>query len=248
MGLVRASSSQGDTTIMASHALDKVIAANEIDLKQFDNKGRFHGFIDAFIAVHAGDGGEEAKGHQNDTIWSCKWALPGTDARVVNCKDGQTVKVSPFLTIPETAKLGVCCHEIGHLIFGWPDFYDIGDSDKAGVGPWCLMGGGSWNGTPEGATPCHPSAWCKVNAKWVTPTAPTANGPASLSANVIKSGSTTALGSVERLWTNGDGTSQEYFLLENRQQTGFDKGLPGNGLLGKSRVIVMIRLPDPNCC
>jgi immune inhibitor A len=34
-----------------------------------------------------------------------------------------------------------------------------------------------------------------------------------------------------RLWTNGDLTGQEYFLIENRQLTGFDKYLPCGGLL-----------------
>ena len=34
-----------------------------------------------------------------------------------------------------------------------------------------------------------------------------------------------------RLWKNGDTTSSEYFLIENRQFSGFDASLPGNGLL-----------------
>jgi immune inhibitor A len=34
-----------------------------------------------------------------------------------------------------------------------------------------------------------------------------------------------------RLWTDGDTNSQEYYLIENRQQTGFDESLPGPGLL-----------------
>ena len=33
-----------------------------------------------------------------------------------------------------------------------------------------------------------------------------------------------------RLWKNG-APGNEYFLVENRQQTGFDVSLPGNGLL-----------------
>ena len=34
-----------------------------------------------------------------------------------------------------------------------------------------------------------------------------------------------------RLWTNGDSNSPEYYLIENRQLTGFDGSLPGPGLL-----------------
>lgn len=36
---------------------------------------------------------------------------------------------------------------------------------------------------------------------------------------------------IHRLWTNGDTNSEEYFLIENRQATGFDQLLPGSGLL-----------------
>lgn len=36
---------------------------------------------------------------------------------------------------------------------------------------------------------------------------------------------------IHRLWTNGDTSSKEYFLIENRQLTGFDGALPGAGLL-----------------
>jgi immune inhibitor A len=38
---------------------------------------------------------------------------------------------------------------------------------------------------------------------------------------------------VHRLWRNGDTTSKEYFLMENREKVGFDGSLPGAGLLGR---------------
>ena len=36
---------------------------------------------------------------------------------------------------------------------------------------------------------------------------------------------------IHRLWKDGDTTSQEYFLVENRQLTGYDVSLPASGLL-----------------
>lgn len=36
---------------------------------------------------------------------------------------------------------------------------------------------------------------------------------------------------IHRLWKNGDSSSKEYFLVENRGITGFDQSLPGSGLL-----------------
>src|SRR5881227_860225 len=38
---------------------------------------------------------------------------------------------------------------------------------------------------------------------------------------------------VHRLWRNGDTTSKEFFLIENRERAGFDGSLPGAGLLGR---------------
>ena len=73
-------------------------------------------------------------------------------------------KIFAYLTIPEDAKIGVCAHELGHLLFGFPDLYDTDDTSE-GIGNWCLMAGGSWNG--GGDVPAHPSAWCKANQGWV---------------------------------------------------------------------------------
>jgi immune inhibitor A len=192
-------------------AQDAVKAADpSVDLQPYDNDG--NGYVDAFIVVHAGEGGEET-GDPGD-IWSHKWVLPEEYTA-----DGG-VKVYAYLTIPENAKLGVAAHELGHLLFGFPDLYDI-DYSSEGIGNWCLMAGGSWNG--GGDTPAHPSAWCKAQQGWV---------------DVVQVGSDTALElpdvktskQVHRLWTDGT-VGQEYFLLENRQQAGYDADLPGAGLL-----------------
>ncbi|HYY12480.1 MAG TPA: M6 family metalloprotease domain-containing protein [Kineosporiaceae bacterium] len=191
-------------------AQDAVKAADpSVDLAPYDNDG--NGYVDAFVVVHAGRGGEET-GDPGD-IWSHKWVLPEEYAA-----DG--AKVYAYLTIPEDAKLGVSAHELGHLLFGFPDLYDI-DYSSEGIGDWCLMAGGSWNG--GGDTPAHPSAWCKAQQGWVDVVPVTAD--ADLELADVKQGR-----SVHRLWTDG-AAGQEYFLLENRQQTGFDAQLPGGGLL-----------------
>jgi immune inhibitor A len=180
-----------------------------VDLKPYDNDG--DGYVDAFVIVHAGRGGEET-GDPGD-IWSHKWVLPEE-------YDADGTKVYGYLTIPEDAKLGVSAHELGHLLFGFPDLYDT-DYTSEGIGDWCLMAGGSWNN--GGDTPAHPSAWCKAQQEWVTVDNVTTD--TSLSLPDVKSSKT-----VQRLWTSGE-VGTEYFLLENRQQTGFDSGLPGAGLL-----------------
>ena len=84
-----------------------------------------------------------------------------------------TTKIYAYLTVPEDARIGVCAHELGHLLFGFPDLYDT-DNTSEGIGNWCLMAGGSWNG--GGDIPAHPSAWCKANQGWVTVQNVTTNG------------------------------------------------------------------------
>jgi immune inhibitor A len=192
-------------------ARDAVIAADpQVDFGPYDNDG--NGFVDAFIVIHAGSGGE-VTGSTND-IWSHKWVLDGGERSV----DG--TKIFAYLTVPEDALIGVCCHELGHLLFGFPDLYDT-DGSSEGIGNWCLMAGGSWGG--NGNTPCHPSAWCKANQGWVTVDNHKTNGL--LSVADVKTSHV-----VHRLWKRG-ASSQEYFLMENRQQTGFDASLPAGGLL-----------------
>ena len=105
-------------------------------------------------------------------------------------------------------------------MFGFPDLYDVDDTSE-GIGNWCLMAGGSWNG--GGDVPAHPSAWCKVQQGWTTVTNVTTNG--TLSISDVKTSR-----NVHRLWKDGAGGS-EYFLLENRQRSGFDQKLPADGLL-----------------
>lgn len=191
-------------------AKDAAMAANPaVNFGLYDNDG--NGFVDAFIVVHAGRGGEQT-GNAGD-IWSHKHVLPAAMSA-----DGK--QIYAYLTVPEDAKLGVCAHELGHLLFGFPDLYDT-DGSSEGIGDWCLMSGGSWNGS--GDIPAHPSAWCKVNQGWVGTTNVTASGTVSLPD--VKTNHT-----VHRLWKNGTGGS-EYFLLENRQRSGYDAQLPGAGLL-----------------
>jgi immune inhibitor A len=191
--------------------MDAAKAANaDVNFSLYDNDK--DGYVDAFVVIHAGRGAEET-GNNND-IWSHKWVFPS----VFNA-DG--THVYAYLTVPEDCKLGVCAHELGHLLFGFPDLYDD-DYTSEGIGEWCLMAGGSWNN--GGLTPAHPCAWCKSDQNWVTTVNLSSNKKAVEIEDVKKSNT------VYRMWKDG-GPGSEYFLMENRLKKNFDKYLPGEGML-----------------
>jgi immune inhibitor A len=211
------SSGTGPVPNAQTMARDAATAALASIDQSLDNDG--NGFVDAFIVIHAGRGGEET--NRKSDIWSHKWTVADGP---VTAADG--TRVYAYLTVPEDARLGVCAHELGHLLFGWPDLYDT-DYSSEGVGNWCLMAGGSWNGrevgAPPGDVPAHPSAWCKAGQGWVNVVAQNQNTQVTVSD--VRTSHT-----IYRLWKDG-AFGSEYFLVENRQRGGFDSALPGSGLL-----------------
>jgi len=206
-----ANNNAGRDKVVREMARDALMAADgTVNFKKYDNDG--DDYVDAFIVVHAGRGAEQT-GSRGD-IWSHKWTLPD---ETVYETDG--TNIFAYLTVPEDARIGVCAHEIGHLIFGWPDLYDT-DYSSNGIGSFCLMAGGSWGG--DGDMPCHPCAWCKSTQGWIDVENQTAAG-------VVKLEDVKTSKRAVRLWTAGKNGS-EYFLIENRQRQGYDNSMPGEGL------------------
>ncbi len=133
------------------------------------------------------------------------------------------------------ATIGIIAHELGHDLT-WPDLYDT-DYSSEGVGDWSIMGGGSWNktlGGYAGNSPAFPDAFLKWYQGWITPTAISGIQPGT----VINQAETNPQAYI--LGTNPGGVNWnfgvasgvgEYFLVENRQLTGYDVGLPGCGLI-----------------
>lgn len=195
---------------------DAVSAADPyVDFADYDRDG--NGFVDAIFVVHAGPGAEETG---NDChIWSHRWVTNG-----YVYADG--VKVYDYSMEPERraggalVDIGVFCHEFGHVL-GLPDLYDT-DYSSSGLGRWSLMAGGSWNNS--GRTPAHFDAWSKYKLGFLSVDRLISN-----QANVeIPQVETSPV--AYRLWTSG-GLGVQYFLVENRQRTGFDTYIPGEGLL-----------------
>ena len=186
-----------------------------VDFRNYDNDN--DGYVDMIMISHAGPGAEYTG--QTTDLWSHKWSISPRLRDGVNIFD-YTV-MPEYWAAPGDMTIGVYCHELGH-VFGLPDLYDI-DGSSYGVGAWSLMASGSWNGR-LGSSPAHPDAWCRTQLGWLTPT------------TVVSNQTAVSIPGVEttpqayRLWTAGAGGS-EYFLVENRQRTGYDAGLPSSGLL-----------------
>ncbi len=186
-----------------------------VDFSDFDNDS--DGFVDGLVVVHAGPGAEYT-GSNND-IWSHKWAI---SPRYVDGVYAYTYSMQPeYWVSAGDMTCGVYCHELGHVL-GLPDLYDT-DYSSEGVGKWSIMAGGSWNGY-LGSSPAHFDAWCKIQLGFVTPTVLSSN-QTGLSIPNSENNST-----IYKIWTNGL-PGNEYFLVENRQKTGYDSYIPGSGLM-----------------
>ncbi|MCR4663030.1 MAG: M6 family metalloprotease domain-containing protein [Endomicrobiaceae bacterium] len=176
---------------------------------------------EGFTVIHAGGGAESGN---YDFIWSHKWQF---DIPVVY--DG--IKFTTYHISPAgrgrngdsgLIRIGVICHESLHF-FGLPDLYDT-KGNTGGLGNFCVMSGGNWNGS-SGNSPAHPCAWAKNKLGWISPQR------AVYGVNSIGESATEE--DAFYIFKPSSFDSREYFLMENRQKTGFDKELPGStrGLL-----------------
>ncbi len=187
-----------------------------VDFSQYDND--HDGYVDALFVIHSGPGAEFTG--SNSDIWSHKWAT-----RTPQVVDGvlvYTYSMEPeYWQNPGDMTCGVYAHEMGHAVFGLPDVYDR-DGSSSGLGRWSLMAGGSWNG-PLGSSPAHPDAWNRLQMGYVTPVNITRD---TVGCNIPNIENNMVM---YRLWRQG-ATGNQYFLVENRQKTGYDAALPAAGL------------------
>jgi hypothetical protein len=121
---------------------------------------------------------------------------------------------------------GIIIHELGHLVLGLPDLYDVDDFANAGpVGHWDLMASGNYN-TP--AFPANLGAWSRAALGWVgidSISTPAAGRPLTRRATPINRDRLAHL--VPYTSTVG----APFLLLEHRTRRAPDVGLAGEGLL-----------------
>ena len=122
------------------------------------------------------------------------------------------------LHLENMSTTGVLCHEMCHSI-GFPDLYHYNNS-LVPVGTWDIMGS---NITP----PPHSCAYIKRKyGKWITNDIPEISGRGPYTLNPLTSNTNNAYKIASPV------SSDEYFILEYRKQnTTFEKSLPGEGLI-----------------
>lgn len=219
-----ANGQSGDSTLWealreALNTLDQVV-----DFSQYDSNN--DGFIDSIAFIHSGYGAEwggtDVDGTATaDRIWSHRWAIQNPE-----WTSNEGVRVSSYHISPglwgtsgsNIGRIGVIAHETGHF-FGLPDLYDT-DGGGSGIGSYGLMAN-SWDFSGSQLCPPHFSPWSKMQLGWINPV------------NISQSGEYT-IGQSEtnnEYFVITDGyPSNEYLLIENRQNAGFDCSMPQGGL------------------
>ena len=118
--------------------------------------------------------------------------------------------------------IGTICHEFGHVL-GQVDEYDTDYEGSGGQsvhpGKWSVMASGSY--LNESRTPAGYSMLQRMIVGWGEPQTISETGAYSLS----------AIGQTGEALRINSSISDEFFLLENRQQQKWDAYLPGHGLL-----------------
>ncbi len=192
---------QSDKTKLLTEALDKLLAR--------EGKGALKDF-DGLIFIYAGNRYPNA--NRGTIYWPHRSSITHNGRRwsYYICPEGGKTMTS----------ISVFCHEFGHML-GLPDLYARPENPGSeGVGVWCLMSNERGGGRPQ-----HPSAWCKEQLGWLTPTVIDPTVRQKLKLSPVEGSTNQSF----KVLIRPD--ASEYLLLENRRKTGFDTSLPGEGLM-----------------
>lgn len=199
---------------------------DQVNLKDYDWDG--DGEADQVFFLYAGLG--QASGGSASTIWPHESELRYWPCGVLSYSTG---KINTYACANElqpvtqgstnyiSAGIGTICHEFSHCL-GFADMYDTSGGGGYGMSVFDVMDQGSYNG--NGFVPCNYTAFERIYAGWVE--AIELDSPATV--KDMKSVSDYGRPFIMYNYKN----TNEYFLMENRQNTGWDEGLYGcNGLL-----------------
>lgn len=186
-----------------------------VDFTEYDRDG--DGKIDNVFIFYAGRG--EATGGSPDTVWPHSWDVTSATSKVYKY-DGVQLDRYGCSNEWESGRpdgVGTFVHEFSHVM-GLPDLYATSYTSAFTPGSWSALDYGPYNN--DGCTPPNYGAFERYALCWVDPTLLT--GPDTVTLNPVEENDACIIPS---------GNPNEFFLLENRQRTGWDKYIPGHGML-----------------
>lgn len=198
---------------MVVHAIQ--ILDETVDFSKYDNDG--DGKLDNVYVIYAGQG--EASYGPAGSVWPHSWDLSATNKAFT--VDG--VLVDHYACSNEWLDsrpdgIGTFVHEFSHVM-GLPDFYNTANMTDYTPDRYSVLDYGPYNN--DGCTPPAYGLFERNALGWAEPRVIT--GPLN--------------GELEHVLTSNTGylvptkSDHEFFLLENRQQEGWDKYIPGHGML-----------------
>ncbi|MDE6118911.1 MAG: M6 family metalloprotease domain-containing protein [Muribaculaceae bacterium] len=205
----------------ACRALD-----SQIDFSEYDRDS--DGIIDNVYVFYAGEGGATSA-NPDDCIWQHAAnveSITGKQFLFDGCRLNHYACSNEYRIITDdsgnetflTEGIGTVCHEFSHVL-GLPDLYDTSGMGVYTVGEWALMDIGCHLNNSR--TPPNFTALERMMLGWIDPVT-IEQKPQTLSLRDITSNE------AYRIDTPNE---NEYLLLENRQQKGWDTYVPGHGLL-----------------
>lgn len=213
------------------------LANKDVNFADYDADN--DGYVDNIFIYYAGY--NEAEGGPENTIWPHRWWVYSGNYSGSTTFDGKIV--SDYACTSELkgnsgnqmCGIGTFTHEFGHVI-GMPDHYHTELPDKNTLDYWSIMDLGAY--LNEGRTPPAYSAYDRFYLGWLRPeelTAPGQHALYPLSQSVTPNGSSKGQSYLLSTGThnlNGAVPSpSEFFVLEYRKKTGWDRYLPAEGML-----------------
>lgn len=198
-------------------------ATQEVDFSKYDWDG--DGEVDQVFVLYAGKG--EANGGAKSTVWPHMYYLSASDYGKSLSFNGVTVDTyacsAELNGYGKLDGIGTFCHEFSHCM-GFPDLYDTSYSGWFGMGDYDLMCAGNYNN--DGKCPAGYSAYEKHECGWLTYQDVT-NIEEDLNVTGLKAISEGGSAYVVKNKAHED----EYYIIENRQNTGWDAYLPSEGVM-----------------
>ena len=216
-------SNDRNAILMVTEAIDAAAADVNFSNYDWDKDGE----VDQIFIIYAGYA--QSQGADENTIWPHESRLQyiGIERKF----NGVTLNTYACASelfgdgihepIGEMDGIGTACHEFSHCL-GIPDMYDTSEGNpNFGMSYWDVMDSGSY--LDDSRTPAGYTSYERWFSGWLEPTE-------------LKD--LTRIKDMKPLATTPEAyilynekNKNEFYLLENRQPTGFDAGLFGHGLL-----------------